>query len=288
MPLLHAPLKCSALEARCSAAEDDAVEALEKTRWPDGLHPDTLCFTVDVEWASPPVLADIVGLFDTYGVRATFFATHAGVDVGAHERGLHPNFRRNGDTYRSLLARSAEEALTDAAVQDHIVASTLAFAPEAKGLRAHSLDYDSTLMPVYARHGLQYDCSYQMPFYAGLRPFWKQHGILEIPTYFADHFDIIAGATGFDIAGLGIDRPGLKVLDFHPNIIYLNARDDAEYMATKAFYHDPQRLLEARWTGKGARTLLMDLLEDVAARRRPTATAGEINAAWRTMAMTWS
>src|SRR5262249_35907583 len=66
-------------------------------RWPVDLHPDTLCFTVDVEWAAPEVLADIVRLFDTYGVKATFFVTHQGVSVPGHERGLHPNFRRGSD-----------------------------------------------------------------------------------------------------------------------------------------------------------------------------------------------
>src|SRR5262245_34833454 len=66
-------------------------------RWPADLHPDTLCFTVDVEWAAPEVLADIAGLFDAHGVKATFFVTHSGVSVPGHERGLHPNFGRNSD-----------------------------------------------------------------------------------------------------------------------------------------------------------------------------------------------
>lgn len=263
------------------------MASLQTDLWPEGLDPDTICFTVDVEWAEPVVLADVVALFDRYGVRATFFATHAGVDVGHHERGLHPNFRRNGDTYRKLLDAREEKALLDGEVQEHIVASTLAFAPEAKGLRAHSLFYDSTLLPLYRRLGLEYDCSYQMPFCAGLRPFWKQHDIVEIPTYFADHFDIMTGATGFAVERLRLDRPGLKVFDFHPNIIYLNARDNTEYMATKDFYHDPERLLAARWSGSGARTLLIDLLEDVAARKRPTATAGEINERWRSLNQKW-
>jgi hypothetical protein len=43
--------------------------------------PGTICFTVDVEWAHPAVLQDVRVLFDMHGVRATFFCTHAGVDV---------------------------------------------------------------------------------------------------------------------------------------------------------------------------------------------------------------
>jgi hypothetical protein len=249
-------------------------------QWPDGLHPSTICFTVDVEWASDEVLADMRRLFDDHGVRATFFVTHAGVETPGHERGLHPNFRRNGDTFRRLREQRGDDA-SDEDIHSFVVSQTLSFAPEAKGLRTHSLYYDSTLLPIYQRLGLEYDCSYQMPLVDGLRPFWKQHEIVEIPTFYADHFDIITGATRFDAAALHLDRPGLKVFDFHPNIVFLNANDNAAYMATKSFYHDPDRLLAARQTGRGIRTLLLELLETVARRRLPTATVGEVNRHWR-------
>jgi hypothetical protein len=54
-----------------------------------------------------------------------------------------------------------------------------------------------------------------MPLVGGLRPFWKNDDIVEIPTYYGDHFDLITGATGFNLAGLGLERRGLKVFDFH-------------------------------------------------------------------------
>jgi hypothetical protein len=254
-------------------------------KWPEGLDPHTLCFTVDVEWATAEVLADLRGLFDLYGIRGTFFVTHAGVETPGHERGLHPNFRRNGDSYRLLRAtRAADSMLKDEEIHAHVLKTTLAFAPEAKGVRTHSLYHDSTLLPLYYELGLEYDCSYQMPLLGGLRPFWKQHEVVEIPTFYGDHFDVMTGATGFTVAALGLDRPGLKVFDFHPNIVFLNASTNARYLASKSFYHDPERLLKARESGKGARTLLLDLLETVATRGLPTATAGDINAAWRGVA----
>ena len=162
--------------------------------------------------------------------------------------------------------------------------TTLAFAPEAKGLRTHSLYYNSTLLSLYKRLGLEYDCSNQMPLLGELRPFWREHEVLEIPTFYADHLDILTGATGFSVTALGLDRPGLKVFDFHPNIVFLNASSNGGYVSTKNFYHDHKRLLAARETGKGARTLLLDLLDTVAKRRLPTATVGEVNAAWRGVA----
>ena len=256
----------------------------DELRWPADLDPNTICFTVDVEWAADGVLADLRGLFDQYDIRATFFVTHAGVETPGHERGLHPNFRRNGDTYRLLRERRGETALSDDEVHSHVLRTTLAFAPEAKGLRTHSLYYDSTLLPLYHRLGLEYDCSYHLPLVGGLRPCWKHDEIIEIPTYYGDHFDIMTGATGFEVDGLALDRPGVKVFDFHPNIVFLNASRNDTYMSTKSFYHDQERLLAARESGKGIRTLLLDLLETVAKRRLPTATVGEVNAAWRSVA----
>src|ERR1700730_13691164 len=131
-------------------------------RWPAGIDRYTLCFTVDVDWAAAEVIADLRELFDQYGVQATFFVTHAGVDTLGHERGLHPNFRRNGDTYRQLLEeRNGSLTLSDYEVNLYVLQTTLAFAPEAKGLRTHSLYYDATLLPIFKQLGLEYDCSPQ-------------------------------------------------------------------------------------------------------------------------------
>src|SRR5262249_11617367 len=126
----------------------------------------------------------------------------------------------NGDTYKRLREKHrGEPALSDEEVHAHVVSSTLAFAPEAKGLRTHSLYYDSMLLPLYRRPVRR--ILYQIPLVGGLRLFWK-HDILEIPTYYADHFDIMTGATGFNLAALSLNRPGLKVFDVHPNIIFIN------------------------------------------------------------------
>lgn len=59
------------------------------------------------------MLQDVRELFDMHGVRATFFCTHAGIDVGLHERGLHPNYRRKGTTWRELGARIGPAAMAE-------------------------------------------------------------------------------------------------------------------------------------------------------------------------------
>ena len=246
--------------------------------------PDTICFTVDVEWAHPAVLRDIRNLFDEHGVRATFFCTHGGIDVAPHERGLHPNYRHNGSIFKELTgkigARGAA-SMGEADLYRHVLRTTLDFAPEAKGARSHSLLYDSVMMPLYQELGLEYDSSYQLPLTPGLQPVWKEYNVLELPIYFADHFELKTGATGFDIARLHLERPGLKVINLHPNMVYLNASSNGHYLTSKAFYHNRERLLEARFAGRGIRSMVLDLLGHVALKNLPTATLGEVNQGWR-------
>jgi hypothetical protein len=260
-------------------------ENLRDPAWVCDLDPGTLCFSVDVEWAHPIVLNDVRRLFDEAGIAATFFVTHEGVVTAGHERALHPNFRRNGDSYRALLTSGGASSDPTADIEFHrfVLERTLGFAPEAKGLRTHSLYCDSTLLPLYGKLGLEYDCSYDMPLVSGLRPFWRTHGILAIPIYYMDNIDIMTGVSEFSVERLGLDRPGLKVFDFHPNMVYLNVSEEASYIKSKSFYHEPDRLLAARNRGRGVRTLLLELLNHVVAKQMPVARLDQINACWRGM-----
>src|SRR5207248_91747 len=187
------------------------------------------------EWAAPDVLADLVRSLDERGLRATFFCTHPGVEVGNHERGLHPNFRRHGDTLRGLRDRlgAGYDALDEVDIYRHVVGVTHAFCPEAIGVRGHSLFYDSQLMAIYRDSGLEYDSTYALPLTPGLLPIRKEYDILELPIYYNDHFDVKAQATGFELERLRLDAPGLKVFNFHPNLLFLNAATDEQYLISK-------------------------------------------------------
>jgi hypothetical protein len=170
---------------------------------------------------------------------------------------------------------------SDDEVYEHVVKTVKSFAPEARGVRSHSLLFDSTILPIYERLGVEYDATYRLELCPYLRPFWKQYNIVEIPTYYADYFDMASQTTGFMLTNLALDTPGMKVLDFHPNLIYINAFDVAGYDATRSFYHDPERLLAARHGGRGTRTLFIELLDYVASKQKITATVGEINSTFR-------
>lgn len=245
--------------------------------------PNLLCLSVDEEWANPEVLSDLLRMLDERRLRATFFCTRPGIEVPGHERALHPNFRRTGDTVREFRKANdaASEAWTDGQIYAHVVEVTRRFCPEATGIRGHSLFYDSELLPLYRNAGIEYDSSCSLPLMEGLRPIWKEYNILEFPVYYIDHFDLKARRTGFELEGLGLNRPGLKVFDFHPNIVFINASTDADYQACRPFYHDYERLLEFRRPGRGARTLFLELIDEIARGHLPTITLGELNKRYR-------
>jgi hypothetical protein len=253
-----------------------------KHRIPSDFDPRTICLSMDAEWASDAVIADFRSLLDERGLKATFFVTHEGISVPGHERGIHPNFHRDGDVMRALyVAAGADAKLDDTTIYDHVVGTFKSFAPEACGVRGHRLHYDSMVLPVYQRHGIQYDSTYQMPLLNGLVPFWKEHDLLELPIYFNDYFDLKTGTTDFNVRSLDLEAEGLKVIDLHPNIVFLNAATVAQYDATKGFYKDTERLLAARNPGRGIRSLVLELLDRIVAARLPTMTLGEVNARWR-------
>jgi hypothetical protein len=240
-----------------------------------------VAITIDVEWAHPEVLDFVVSELDCRDLKATFFCTHAGIELNGHERALHPNYRRNGN---SLLEGRA--AGTDVDFYRYIAESTKTFCPEAVGSRSHNLFWDSALASIYRDQGLKYTSNMLLPLVPGLKALEGFKGLVEFPIYYMDHWDLEEGVTGFRLDSLRLERDGLMVLDFHPNLVYLNAQSAAHYLASKRYYHDPVRLEALRAPGRGVLTLFREvldfladsktrpvLLRDVAASRRKQAAA---------------
>lgn len=242
-----------------------------------------ICISIDVDWACPAVLNDVLSLLNERRVSSTIFCTHPGIVAPGHERALHPNFRRNGDSMTDLKQEFGDrfDGLSETEIYRYIVKRTRSFCPEAIGVRAHSLFYDSLLLPIYQETGLQYESSYLLPLTEGLHPVWKEYDTLEIPIYFNDHFELKTGMTGFGIENLHLDKPGLKVFQFHPNMLFINAATNEQYLESKPYYHDYEKLLSLRNKVRGARTFFLELLDWVADKGLQTATLSEVNDGWR-------
>lgn len=237
---------------------------------------DDIVITVDVEWAPPEILADVVELLDERGLRATFFCTHHGISVPGHERALHPNFRRT----RNPGAREVDPEATDRDFYAAILSRCTGFVPEAVGVRAHSLISDSELFQVYGYAGLQYDSSCMLPLAPRLEPVWRGDGILEIPIFYMDHWDMQEQATRFSLDALDLAAPGLKVFDFHPHLVFMNAANLGDYAEMRPHFHDAEWLRANRRSGRGARTMFIELLDMIDA-RSPSLTLADINTRWR-------
>ncbi|MDO8446232.1 MAG: hypothetical protein Q7T53_09045 [Deltaproteobacteria bacterium] len=244
---------------------------------------DLISITIDVDWACPEVLNDTLSLLNERGISGTIFCTHPGINAPGHELALHPNFRRNGDSMIRLKQEVGNrfEGLSETEIYKYIVKLTRSFCPEATGVRAHSLFYDSLLLPIYHEAGLRYESSYLLPLTEGLHPVWKEYDILEIPIYFNDHFELKSGMADFKIENLHLEKPGLKVFQFHPNMLFINAATNEQYLESKPYYHHYKKLLSLRNNNRGARTLFLDLLDWISANRLQTATLSEVNSEWR-------
>jgi len=241
---------------------------------------DSICLTVDVEWAHKDILAWMLHEFDIRKLKATFFCTHAGVSVEGHERGLHPNFRRTGDTLTQFLREIGPDQFasrSDEEVLRYVVKAAQAYAPEAIGVRPHSLFYCSELVPIYLECGLVYHSGIILPLATGLRPFVKDNGFVEMPIYYMDHLDIIAQISDFHLENLALESAGMKVFDFHPNMVFINAHTNQDYLDSKVDYHNPDGLLKRRRGGRGVRTLFLELLDFLAAHPERCRTLAQVH-----------
>lgn len=239
---------------------------------------DEIVITIDVEWASDEVLRDTVKLLNDRNLQATFFCTHACSGLEGHERAIHPNFRTNGDISKSILKEFPD--ISDLDKYRRTVSLTKEFCSEAVGVRSHCLFYDSEVLKAYNEAGIKYDSSYFMPFVENIRPFWKEHKIIEIPFYYMDHIDLVDKSTQFRISDLELSKPGLKVFDFHPNMIFINSATEQHYIDSKHFYHDAERLKNHRHAGQGVRTLFIELIDYIAEKKLRNLTLAELAENW--------
>jgi hypothetical protein len=213
----------------------------------DGRPRDDVCITLDVDWASDPVLAGALALIEELDVPVTLFCTHRtslleGLDPGRFEIAWHPNF---------LDPRDDAE----------IVAELAAWFPGALGVRAHALYFHSRLAPLYLQRGIRYlahELQFAQPRLAPLRH-WS--GLVGIPGFWEDDVHALYHGGDFDPDRVDLESPGLKVFDFHPIHLALNTDTIDRYEAARADIEERRSLAEHVNPGLGSRTLLRAVVE---------------------------
>lgn len=226
---------------------------------------DQVVLTLDVDWAPDCAIDWVAQQLVTHGVRATWFVTHLSPAVerlrerpDLFELGIHPNF----------LTGSTHGATTDA-VLDHC----LALVPAATSVRTHALVQSTPiLVRILERTAITTDVSLYLPYTPGLRPVESRFGhrsLLRLPYFWEDDDEMQQPRPDWRLATLLGVGPGLKVFDFHPVHIYMNATDMEQYRRLTAGMSRLEDATEADVcgfvrAGDGTRSLFVELVEHLA------------------------
>jgi hypothetical protein len=224
---------------------------------------NAVCLSLDVDWVPDPVLAEVLDAIAAAGVRATLFATHAtpvltDLEAGVIEVALHPHFNRGDDLDAPLRELKAAY-------------------PNALGARSHGLAVSSHMLLRYVAHGLRYESNVFLPGHPGLRPVRRFEELVSIPFYWSDDKHLERGEP-FDVERLGLDAPGLKVLNFHPIHVYMNTVSPEHYASYRAHSQDADVLAQRRDGGvPGVGRLFASILAELARRGEGRLTLADVS-----------
>jgi hypothetical protein len=211
----------------------------------------TVAITLDVDWAPEEAIIAAAAVLSRHDAKATFFATHPSdalrtLDHERFEIGLHPNF--NGAT--DLAAPLVE-------LTRHY--------PQARGARSHSLFVSSHILQLYRREGMRYEANVFLDGHPDLRPVPRFDDLVSIPFNWSDDKHL-ERERPFTLDATGLDRPGLKVFNFHPIHVFMNTTSEAHYAAYREHYQDVEALRPHIADGPGIGTLFAELVAAVADR----------------------
>lgn len=218
-----------------------------------------VCFTFDLDWAPERMVDELRELLEEHDLPATVFCTHRSPAVErllareSCEPGLHPNFLAGGDP-GAILARLRSEI------------------PDASAVRNHALYYHSGLLALFHRAGLRVLSNDLMFLQPQIEPWYDWSGMVRLPIYWEDDVHCAFFERVFSPELLALERPGLKVLSFHPVHLCLNTRDLGEYRALKQDVAAGRVVRPA--AGPGIRTLFEEVVRRVS--KDDLATLGEV------------
>lgn len=212
--------------------------------------------TCDLDWAPDYALAPLLERTARLGLPLTVFATHATPLLSPPpphvEVALHPDFTRSHpDRWGERLA------------------ALRALHPAATGMRSHRNLFGANVSALARAAGLAWDASILL----FNRPHCLAHrdgfGLLRFAYCWEDGIHLDRGLP-LELSALRLDAPGMKILNLHPFLHFLNATDDAARRNIAARYaHLPDaprdEVFPQVHRGRGIGTLIDELLEMLAA-----------------------
>ena len=191
---------------------------------------NAVALTFDIDWAPDWLIDEVSARVASANVRATWFATHKSPAIDriaanpSFEVGLHPNFLPG-----STQGGSHREVMT----------TLRAWFPDATAVRTHSLFQSERLLELMVdEFGVTVDCSIHLPQTTHVTPHASRYTpdgalLVRLPHIFQDNIFMLSGQT-WQASPDWLQTSGLKVLNFHPVHVWLNARHSRTYEALKS------------------------------------------------------
>lgn len=221
--------------------------------------------TFDVDWAADFMVDAVARELIERNVRSTWLVTQASPAIDRlrerpdlFELGIHPNFLPG-----SSHGASATEVL----------ATCMSIVPEATTMRAHALVQSSPILAqVVESTPIRCDSSIMLPHAENLAPCRFPHAegpLVRVPYFWEDDVEMMRPAPCWNFDE-GAHAPGLRVYDFHPALVFLNAGDMGPYHKLKRGGPLPlvaqelaERLVQP---GAGPGTLFLEIADHLATR----------------------
>jgi hypothetical protein len=226
--------------------------------------------TSDLDWASEYCIENFLSIVDRFSVKPTIFVTHESAALreasseGRVELGIHPNFLQrstHGETINGIL--------------QHV----LDLAPHAIAVRCHRHFAGPEIESALAAQGLRIDSNTHRHLEHEIAPIELASGLLRLPVFFEDDCHWMQNRTWrFRDHEADYFSAGLKILNFHPFLVALNAPDAAFYLRHK--WRIPTLTADdaARWRckGDGAATFLVEAIGAIYTAGHRFVTLGEM------------
>ena len=180
------------------------------------------------------------------------------------EVGIHPNFFQpssHGDTINGII--------------EHV----LNLSPRAISVRCHRHFSDGDIESTLTARGLRIDSNTCCHLKHGITPIKLATGLLRLPVFFEDDIHWVQGLPRqFSTHEAAFFSSGLKILNFHPFLVALNAPDAEFYLRHKhlisSLSADDSKLL--RYGGLGSATFLIEAITSIQAAGHKFVTLSEM------------
>jgi hypothetical protein len=219
--------------------------------------------TLDTDWAPDFAIRKTADILIENQVKATWFLTHDSKAIRTlfehrdlFELGIHPNFMpgsTQGDSYNDIMNY------------------LMNIVPKAKAVRTHAMFYSASLSRMFAfDYGLETDSSIflaEMPHITPYEVFYGDKKLIRMPYFWSDDGEMsIMQSPSFEFNIKKYERPGLKILDFHPIHVFLNSENIGNYslLKTKVDFKDctAESIKSFIHHGNGAGSLLREIIKN--------------------------